>query len=145
MKKLRALLLASLSLLLSRYAFSFSEDAELTQSQTLRTLSQEIHSCADDLRQQSIRLTEQLAIAENELSLSSKTVERLQAERNDWITSSVAMNEKLSALSTKCVEAETKLKTAWKIIWILIGVLLAGIAGFVTLSILELKKITDIL
>lgn len=141
----RGLCLAFLLLSLSLFSAYAQEGVSQGLPERLLTLSQEIHSCADDLSQQSNRLTEQLAIALNELNLSSKTVERLKAEQKDWITSSLAMNKKFTDLSTKCVEQATELRIAWRIIWTLIGTLSALVVAAIAFVVLERKKITDIL
>ena len=141
----RGVCLAFLLLSLSPFSAYAQEGVSQGLPESLLTLSQEIHSCADDLSQQSNRLTEQLAIALNELSLSSKTVERLKAEQKDWISSSLAMNKKFTDLSTKCVEQATELRIAWRIIWTLIGTLSALVVTAIAFLILEKKNITDIL
>lgn len=141
----RALCL-ELLLLFCSPLFAFAQEAAPQGlPERLLMLSREIHSCAEDLNQQSNRLTEQYSIALNDSKLSLKTVEKLKAEQKDWISSSLAMNKKFTDLSTKCVEQATELKIAWKIIWTLISVLLALITAFAILVYLEKKKITDML
>lgn len=139
------LFLALLSLFCSPSFAYVQQDAPQGLPERLLMLSREIHSCAEDLNQQSNRLTEQYSIALNDSKLSLKTVEKLKAEQKDWISSSLAMNKKFTDLSTKCVEQATELKIAWKIIWTLISVLLGLITAFAILVYLEKKKITDML
>ena len=121
-------------------AFAFVPAVHAEKSEpTLQALSAEIHTQLDGLKQQSRHLTEQLAIAENELQTSSKQVETLQAELSELNTCLVSTNQKLADYSTKLTEYEAKLKTRARLILAAALAVLAFVAVRIVLLFLKVK------
>ena len=106
----RALLLAS-SLLLSSPLSCYSlEGAPQTQSETLTTLSTQIHEQLENLRKQSKSLTQQLLQAQTELETQSLLADELRTELNELNISLTSTSKKLADYETKLTAYEQKLK-----------------------------------
>ena len=87
----------------------FSQDVQPSKPSTIQTLSLEIRLQLQSLKMQSENLTERLQEAENDLKLSSETVERLKMDCQDLNTSLILTNQKLTDSSKKLIEYEEKL------------------------------------
>lgn len=87
----------------------FSQDAQPSKPSTIQTLSLEIRLQLQSLKMQSENLTERLQEAENDLKLSSETVERLKMDCRDLNSSLFLTNQKLTDSSKKLIEYEEKL------------------------------------
>lgn len=87
----------------------FSQDAQPSKPSTIQTLSLEIRLQLQSLKMQSENLTERLQEAENDLKLSSETVERLKMDCQDLNSSLILTNQKLTDSSKKLIEYEEKL------------------------------------
>ena len=87
----------------------FSQDAQPSKPSTIQTLSLEIRLQLQSLKMQSENLTERLQEAENDLKLSSETVERLKMDCRDLNSSLILTNQKLTDSSKKLIEYEEKL------------------------------------
>lgn len=92
------------------FQLSYSQDASQQSTQTLPTLSKEIHTQLDSLKQQSRLLTEQLLTVENELSSSSVQVETLKTQQKELTTCLQDTNKKYSDCLTKLTLYESGLK-----------------------------------
>lgn len=86
-----------------------SQDAQPSKPSTIQTLSLEIRLQLQSLKMQSENLTERLQEAENDLKLSSETVERLKMDCRDLNSSLFLTNQKLTDSSKKLIEYEEKL------------------------------------
>lgn len=87
----------------------FSQDAQPSKPSTIQTLSLEIRLQLQSLKMQSENLTERLQEAENDLKLSSETVERLKMDCQNLNSSLILTNQKLTDSSMKLIEYEEKL------------------------------------
>ena len=87
----------------------FSQDVQPSKPSTIQTLSLEIRLQLQSLKMQSENLTERLQEAENDLKLSSETVERLKMDCQDLNSSLILTNQKLTDSSKKLIEYEEKL------------------------------------
>lgn len=105
------------------------QDAAPARAGTLGSLSEEIHSQLEDLRQQSRRLTEQLLTAEQESRESSRRAGELKAELSDLNSCLESTSARLREYSERLTEYEGRLRTRAKVIRAGIALLLLAFAA----------------
>ena len=119
----------------------FSQTAQVCDTETLESLSAEIHTQLESLRQQSRSLTEQLLIAEKESETLSKQAEALRMELTELNSCLENTNRRLQDYKTKLTEYEHRLNARKKALLILCGILLAMAASKIILQLLRFKGI----
>lgn len=119
----------------------FCADARAQGSETITSLSQEIHTQLDSLRLQSRLLGEQLSAAESELEALSWQREELKTALTDLTTSSESMSQRLRDYSEKLTDYERRLKRRRNAVLALAGILLLMTALKVALRFLEAKGV----